>query len=86
MQGSDILTNAMIWRAIDNLAASKNISCSLMAQISRLDLTALNKSKRRGSDCRPHWMSVGSLVKIMNETDTSWIDFARYFPPEHGHR
>ena len=81
-----MLTNAMFWRAIDNLAAAKNISCSRMAQISGLDLTDLNKSKRRGSDGRPHWMSVGSLVKIMNATDTSWIDFARYFPPEHGHR
>ena len=66
-----MVTNAMFWRAIDNLAAAHNISCSRMAQLSGLDLTALNKSKRHGPDGRPHWMSVGSLVKIMNATNTA---------------
>lgn len=72
----------MFWRAIDNLAAAHNISCSRLAQISGMDITALNKSKRIGSDGKEHWMSVGSLVKIMNATNTSWTEFARYFPPE----
>ena len=69
-----MLTNSMFWRAID--------SCSRLAQISGMDITALNKSKRIGSDGKEHWMSVGSLVKIMNATNTSWTEFARYFPPE----
>lgn len=77
-----MLTNSMFWRAIDNLAAAHNISCSRLAQISGIDITALNKSKRIGSDGKEHWMSVGSLVKIMNATNTSWTEFARYFPPE----
>lgn len=77
-----MLTNTMFWRAIDNLAAAHNISCSRLAQISGMDITALNKSKRIGSDGKEHWMSVGSLVKIMNATNTSWTEFARYFPPE----
>ncbi len=78
------LTNYMFWRAIDNLAEAHNISCSRLAQISGLDLTALNKSKRIGNDGKPHWMSVGSLVKIMNATNTSWRDFADYFPRDNG--
>ena len=77
-----MLTNSMFWRAIDNLAAAHNTSCSRLAQISGMDITALNKSKRIGSDGKEHWMSVGSLVKIMNATNTSWTEFARYFPPE----
>ena len=77
-----MLTNSMFWRAIDNLAAAHNISCSRLAQISGMDITALNKSQRIGSDGKEHWMSVGSLVKIMNATNTSWTEFARYFPPE----
>lgn len=77
-----MLTNSMFWRAIDNLAAANNISCSRLAQISGMDITALNKSKRKGSDGKPHWMSVGSLVKIMNATNTTWTEFAKYFPPE----
>lgn len=75
-----MLTHSMFWRAIDNLAAAKNISCSRMAQISGLDITALNKSKRIGSDGKKHWMSVGSLAKIMNAMNISWTDFAEYFP------
>lgn len=78
----DMLTNTMFWRAIDNLAAANKISCSRLAQISGLDITALNKSKRVGADGKPHWMSVGSLVKIMNATNTSWAEFANYFPRE----
>lgn len=81
-EGKGMLTNNMFWRAIDNLAAAHNISCSRLAQISGMDITALNKSKRIGADGKPHWMSVGSLVKIMNATNTSWTDFAKYFPPE----
>ena len=77
-----MLTNSMFWCAIDNLAAAHNISCSRLAQISGMDITALNKSKRKGSDGKPHWMSVGSLVKIMNATNTTWTEFAKYFPPE----
>lgn len=79
-----MLTNHMFWRAIDNLAAAHNISCSRLAQISGMDITALNKSKRIGADGKPHWMSVGSLAKIMNATNTSWADFARYFPQDIG--
>ena len=78
-----MLTNTMFWQAIDNLAAAHKISCSRMAQISGLDLTALNKSKRVGVDGKPRWMSVGSLVKIMNAMDTSWADFVQYFPAEY---
>lgn len=78
-----MLTNTMFWRAIDNLAAAHNISCSRLAQISGMDITALNKSKRVSSDGKPHWMSVGSLAKIMNATNTTWSDFARYLPQDY---
>lgn len=78
-----MLTNAMFWYAIDKLAATHKISCSRLAQISGMDITALNKSKRIGADGKPHWMSVGSLVKIMNATNTTWTEFANYFPPEY---
>lgn len=77
-----MLTNAMFWHAIDNLAAAHHISCSRLAQISGMDITALNKCKRISPDGKQHWMSVGSLAKIMNATNTSWRDFADYFPPE----
>lgn len=77
-----MITNAMFWRAIDNLAAAHNISCSRMAQISGMDITALNKCKRRGAGGKPHWMSVGSLVKIINAMNVTWRDFADYFPPD----
>lgn len=77
-----MVTNKMFWRAIDNLAAANKMSCSRMAQISGMDITALNKCKRQSPDGKSHWISVGSLVKIMNATNTSWVDFASYFPKE----
>ncbi len=77
-----MVTNKMFWKAIDNLAAANKMSCSRMAQISGMDITALNKCKRQSPDGKAHWISVGSLVKIMNATNTSWVDFASYFPQE----
>ncbi len=77
-----MLTNKMFWAAIDNLAAANKMSCSRMAQISGMDITALNKCKRKGPDGKAHWISVGSLVKIMNATNTTWVEFASYFPKE----
>lgn len=81
-----MITNTMFWYAIDNLAAANNMSCSRLAQVSGLDTTALNKSKRTGPGGRHYWMSVGSLIKIMNATNTSWADFAKYFPSDENAR
>ncbi len=75
-----MITHAMFWSAIDNLASAHNISCSKLAQLSGMDITALNKSKRRGAAGQEYWMSVGSLMKIMNATNTSWSEFEKYFP------
>lgn len=67
-----MLTHSMFWRAIDNLAAAKNISCSRMAQISGLDITALNKSKRIGSDGK----NIGCRLAVWqnNECDEYQLD------------
>lgn len=75
-----MITNTMFWSAIDGLAASRKISCSRMARISGIDVTALNKSKRTGHDGRQYWMSVGTLVKILDATHTEWAEFAKFFP------
>ncbi len=75
-----MITNAMFWGAIDRLAAANHISCSRMARNSGIDLTALNKSKRTGPGGRQYWMSVGTLVKILDATKTEWAEFAKYFP------
>lgn len=74
--------NLFWWAAIDRLAADKKLSCSRLAQISGLDVTAFNKSKRVDANGRPHWPSLKSLVKVLIATETSWTDFARYFPPQ----
>lgn len=78
--GVNMINNTMFWSAIDNLAAARHISCSHMARISGIDATALNKSKRIGTDGRRYWMSVGTLVKILDATHTEWAEFAKYFP------
>ncbi len=75
-----MITNTMFWSAIDGLAASRKISCSRMARISGIDATALNKSKRTGTGGRQYWMSVGTLIKILDATHTEWAEFAKFFP------
>ena len=44
-----MIDNTMFWAAIDNLAAARQISCSHMARISGIDITALTVG---GIGCR----------------------------------
>ncbi len=79
---ANIITHEMVWAALDNLAHENHITCSRMAVVSGLDMTALNKSKRIGACGKAHWPSVETVVKIMAAMDISWIEFAKYFPDE----
>nr|DAL30957.1 MAG TPA_asm: putative transcriptional regulator [Caudoviricetes sp.] len=64
-----------IWKGIDALAASKGLSPSALAQKAGLDPTSFNKSKRIGSDGRKRWLSMESLNKVLQATNTSFLEF-----------
>ncbi len=75
------MTHNKIWNAIDQLAASRGISCSALAKLSGLDATAFNKSKRLTSVGKEHWPSTYSIYKILRATNTTLQDFIKFLPP-----
>ena len=76
------MTNDAIWAAIDCLAAIHGMSCSRLAQISGLDTTAFNKSKRYTRGGKPRWPSFGSVAKVLQATNTTWEQFVGLIPPD----
>ena len=64
-----------IWTGIDRLAESLGLSPSGLAIRAGLDPTAFNKSKRVGPDGRKRWLSMESLNKVLEATQTSFVDF-----------
>ena len=71
------LSYVEIWKGIDQLAYTKKMSLSAMAQKAGLDPTAFNKSKRVGPDGRKRWLSMESLNKVLNATNTTLDEFIR---------
>lgn len=71
-----MLKHPDIWRAIDELAEAKGFSASGLAREAGLDATTFNKSKRVGADGKKRWPSTESIAKILDVTDTGFLDFA----------
>ena len=72
-----MFTSEQIWKAVDELAREHGLSASRLSIMAGLDPTALNKSKRIGSDGRPRWMSTETVAKILAVTNTSLGEFVR---------
>src|SRR5258706_11308139 len=72
-----MFTSEQLWKAVDGLAHSHGITASRLSIMAGLDPTALNKSKRIGSDGRPRWMSTETVAKILSVTGTTFGDFVR---------
>lgn len=62
--------HADIWRGIDRLAASRDLSTSALARRAGLDPTTFNPSKREGADGKQRWPSTESIAKILMATGT----------------
>ncbi|MBD5391602.1 helix-turn-helix transcriptional regulator [bacterium] len=73
-----------LWQAIDNFAASLNLSCSGLARKSGLDATTFNKSKRWTCYGKPRWPSTQSVAKILIATNTTLEEFLQYMPSRGG--
>src|SRR2546421_13044902 len=72
-----MFTSEQLWKAVDGLAQSHGLSASRLSIMAGLDPTALNKSKRIGSDGKPRWMSTETVAKILSVTGTPLGDFVR---------
>lgn len=67
-----------IWSGLENLAKSKGLSLSAMAQKAGLDPTSFNKSKRIGADGRKRWPSTESMNKVLKAMNTTVFEFMEY--------
>ena len=72
-----MFTSDQIWKAVDALAREHGLSASRLSIMAGLDPTALNKSKRIGTEGRPRWMSTETVAKILSVTNTPLGDFVR---------
>lgn len=73
-----MLKHADIWRAVDHLAETHNLSPSGLARAAGLDPTAFNRSKRTTGDGRPRWPSTESIAKILEATGSTLPEFAAF--------
>lgn len=72
------MNHSQIWGAIDSLAKAKGYSVSGLARMSGLDATTFNKSKRFSTYGQERWPTTYSISKILNSTNTSFSEFAKY--------
>src|SRR5258706_5504882 len=72
-----MFTSEQIWKAVDALAHEHGWSASRLSIMAGLDPTALNRSKRIGSEGRPRWMSTETVAKILSVSNTPLGDFVR---------
>ncbi len=70
-----MLTHEQIWRGVDRLALHNGLTPSGLAKRAGLDPTTFNKSKRITQEGKQRWPSTESLSKILEATQTSFLDF-----------
>ncbi len=73
----------VVWIAIEKFAHSRNLSCSALAKLSRMDATSFNRSKRWTGTGKPRWPSTHSIAKILDATGASIEEFVSYIPRSH---
>ena len=67
-----------IWRALDNLTASRGLSASALAKRAGLDPTTFNKSKRVTRDGKLRWPSTESVSKVLTAVNATTVEFVTY--------
>jgi phage repressor protein C with HTH and peptisase S24 domain len=65
-----------IWAAIDQLASEHGWTTSGLARRAGLDPTAFNRSKRQ-INARDRWPASSSIVKVLDGTGETFLEFAR---------
>ena len=70
-----MLTHPQLWRAIDAIAARRNVSLSTLAQSAHLDRTVLDPSKRVSRNGHERWPSTETLWKLLAGADVTLSEF-----------
>ena len=74
------MTHSEVWKAIEDFASSRNLSCSGLAKCGGLDPTTFNRSKRWSKAGQERWPSTHSISKILMATNTDMEDFIKFLP------
>jgi phage repressor protein C with HTH and peptisase S24 domain len=75
-ESADLFRSAeALWNAIDLLAVENGLTPSALARQAGLDPTALNPSKRRRADGSFRWLSLETLVRILESLGHSPASF-----------
>ena len=77
-----IMTHSELWDGIKNLAECFNISCSRLAQISGLDPTTFNPTKRITKYGQDRWLTTYTLARVLDATGLTLSQFAQYMPSD----
>lgn len=72
-----MFSHRQVWIGIEALAKEKQITLSRLAKQAGLDATCLNPSKRFTKNGKERWITLQSLSRILNATDTKFSDFAK---------
>ena len=64
-----------IWNALDEIAATQNVSRSRMAIISGLDATTFNKSKRCDVFGKQRMPALRTILQVLNQYKMTMADF-----------
>lgn len=75
------MNHLQMWDAIDSFAKVKGTTASGLAKMSGLNPTTFNKSKRFTCYGQERWPSTQSISKILNATNTTFSDFAKFLEP-----
>ncbi|MBD5400697.1 hypothetical protein HDR61_03055 [bacterium] len=64
-----------LWDSLEFIAKLKQCSCSRLAVRGGLNSTTFNRSKRTSNYNQEHWISVNSLIKVLNGANMSMLEF-----------
>ena len=68
----------MVWRAIDNIAASHGMSCSGLAKYCGLDPTTFNKSKRHTASGEDRCLCMTTVLRVINRLGMTLAEFEQH--------
>lgn len=66
-----------VWRSIDRIAKDQGLSLPRLAQKADLDLSTLNPVRRKPRDGKESWPSLKTIVKILNRSEISLVEWAK---------
>jgi CheY-like chemotaxis protein len=72
-----MFSHESLWDGVERVAARQGWTLSRLASIAGLDPTALNRSKRFGSDGKPRWPSMATVAKLLTATNIPLSEFCR---------